>query len=158
MTGLTIVTDKKEYSRHEQMRSTVKVRLVPTPATDLDDTAMIVLRRKGGPVTFTQQLDLTGALVKGDRVNATTGVIGEPGNGDASHLRRLPLRHRRIGSVKGSAEAVAFAHLLDGDHRQVQRRGRHRCSVRVAGGRTVGFQQVIAPVGQRNAGIIADSR
>lgn len=65
LTGLSLRTDRSEYSRHEPSRSIVKLRLLPTPATGLADTVTLVLRRKGGPLVATQQISLTGDLPKG---------------------------------------------------------------------------------------------
>jgi hypothetical protein len=65
MTGLTLKTDKSEYSRHEPSRSSVKVRLIPIPATGLAETVTIALRRKGGPVVSTQEITLAGDYPKG---------------------------------------------------------------------------------------------
>jgi hypothetical protein len=69
MTGLTLKTDKSEYSRHESARSIVKVRLLPTPAAGLAETVTIALRRKGGPVVSTQEITLTGDYPKGHVVS-----------------------------------------------------------------------------------------
>lgn len=65
LTGLTLRTDRSEYSRHETSRSTVKVRILPVPATALAETVLLNLRRKGGPVLSSQEVALTGDLPKG---------------------------------------------------------------------------------------------
>ena len=65
LTGLSLRLDKSEYSRHEPQRSSIRVRVVPVPNTGLADTVMLAIRRKGGPVIFTQQVNLDGNLPKG---------------------------------------------------------------------------------------------
>lgn len=68
MTGLTITTDKGEYSRFEAARSVIRVRVLPTPTTGLNDTVLVALRRKGGPVIATKEIAFVGAFPKGSIV------------------------------------------------------------------------------------------
>ena len=75
MTGLTLKTNRSEYSRLEPARSSIQVRMLPAPATGLDVTVLLALRKKGGPVIDTVETKLTGDLPKGQIARFDTTAI-----------------------------------------------------------------------------------
>jgi hypothetical protein len=75
LTSLQIDTDKAEYSRLEPTRSTVKVRVIPTPAANLVEEAIVVSLVKQGvtiwstPVVFSGTDCTKGQVVQIDLTN-----------------------------------------------------------------------------------------
>lgn len=65
LTDIDIYLDREEYSRFERTRSTVRARIVPTPATGLDDTVTVTLERADGFVLATQTVTFSGDFAKG---------------------------------------------------------------------------------------------
>lgn len=65
LTALQIDTDKTEYSRLEPLRSTVKVRVLPTPATDLVGEVVVLSLIKKGVTIWSTELTFNGNYPKG---------------------------------------------------------------------------------------------
>jgi hypothetical protein len=68
LTGLSILTDRNEYSRFEATRAVIRARVVPVPNIGLDDTVTVTLKRKGGQVMATADVVFSGDAPKGEIV------------------------------------------------------------------------------------------
>ena len=68
LTALQIDTDKSEYSRLEPSRSTVKVRILPTPATGLVGEIVTLSLIKKGVTIWSTAVTFTGGFPKGQVV------------------------------------------------------------------------------------------
>lgn len=65
LSALAIYLNRREASRFESTRSKVKVRIVPTPDTGLDESVTVSLKRRDGTEIASQQVALNGDLPKG---------------------------------------------------------------------------------------------
>lgn len=99
LTGLALITDKREYSRFETRRSVVKVRILPVPETELNTDVLLVLRKKGGPVIASQTHDLNGDLPKGKVAEFDLNTPSENG---------IPLCTRGQYVIEGYSPAAGF--------------------------------------------------
>ncbi len=70
LTGLKIKLDRYEYSRFEDSRRVVRARIVPEPATGLDETVTVKLVRKGGgPELDSREVHFSGEAKRGQVVS-----------------------------------------------------------------------------------------
>jgi hypothetical protein len=86
LTSLKIDTDKAEYSRLESLRSVVRVRVLPTPATGLVGEAVVVSLVKKGVTIWSTPVVFSGDASKGVVVPIDLTDIKDD-NGD-THISR----------------------------------------------------------------------
>lgn len=72
------MTDRGEYSRSEPKRSVIRARVLPTPATGLNETVTVSMRRRDGNVIAAQAVVLSGDYPKGVIVTFDTAAIADP--------------------------------------------------------------------------------
>lgn len=75
LTAINIKTDRKEYSRFEDSRSKIRVRVVPTPATDLIQEQVTLTLLRGAQVIHQQDVILDGDYPKGHIVEIDLNSI-----------------------------------------------------------------------------------
>lgn len=98
LTAINIQTNRYEYSRFEDGKSTVRVRIVPTPATGLVQESVVVDLLRGSQIVSTQTVVLDGAYPKGQIVEFDLTSIADSDG--------IPLCTRGKYTVRATQETV----------------------------------------------------